>query len=107
MTDLLKLAERVEAGECDLDFCQKTLWEALGCGPINLLLHCALQDGSLNAAKSLHAAVLPGWEWGIEYDDEEQCAYVRKDTLHIGHSSNPATAWVAAILRAKHAEEST
>ena len=66
--------------------------------------------GSLNAARDLHDAVLPGWHINLTLDfcsvfpdgnDGEQLA-------HTGHFKNsPARAWLIAILKALIADENT
>jgi|GEM_PF-1985014 len=66
--------------------------------------------GWLDAAKALHEAVLPGWHWAIE-DDEQAEVYmppVRDEDGRFkagpGATSNwigdPARAWLLAILEA-------
>jgi hypothetical protein len=65
--------------------------------------------GSLDAAKALHEAVLPGWTfvigpaavhlWRNEDYGDPFCA------PYEGKSDNPARAWLLAILRALHAQE--
>lgn len=70
--------------------------------------------GSLDAAKALHEAVLPGWEWNIGPDSE----YVSPDRLRLavvwprdvtnkanvfrpcGRHASDARAWLLAILEA-------
>jgi len=64
-------------------------------------------DGSLDAAKALHDAVLPGWHWSL-YDDNGIGIYEAQIEVHdwqgepISGASkcNPARAWLIAILRA-------
>ena len=95
-TDPLKLAERVEAGE------QPQFTTDYGLGDDN---HAAVYRallGCLSSARALHYEVLPEWEWGLDWLDGSQMAYVRKDmTLIEAQGPNPAAAWVSAILRAK------
>ena len=56
-------------------------------------------NGSLDAAKALHDALLPGWGWAISadgasvYGDDPKVYDV--DNAHI-----PARAWLLAILKA-------
>jgi hypothetical protein len=57
--------------------------------------------GSLDAAKALHDAVLPGWHWTIW----ETAARVDADQEFTEMNDNPARAWLLAILRALHAQE--
>ena len=112
MVDLLELAERIEAGE-DGRLIHLHIWELLKrpeAIPTPFLT-------SLDAAKALHDAVLPkGWRIDIQF-----CAgrwfVITSNDIYLGpakgwgkqgsgeHKTNPAAAWVAAILRAKAQEE--
>ena len=66
-------------------------------------------NGSLDAAKALHEAVLPGWTfvigpaaahlWRNEDYGDPFCA------PYEGKSDNPARAWLLAILHALHSME--
>jgi hypothetical protein len=73
-------------------------------------------NGSLDAAKALHEAVLPGWvigqigqsvadgsgvwnAWIVAPDYLESCVQSRAS------ASDPARAWLLAILLALHAQE--
>jgi hypothetical protein len=69
-------------------------------------------SGSLDAAKALHEAVLPGWGWHIRQDEKDGSCHAH--TLYPnyrvspgGHTteSNPARAWLLAILEALIAQE--
>jgi len=76
--------------------------------------HCTWHDshkasgGDLNAAKSLHDAVLPGWKWGRQWSCH---MWVETDDMpgrserHYGNVSDPARAWLIAVLRALIAQE--
>ena len=59
-------------------------------------------NGSLDAAKALHDAVLPGYEWLLGKSNAKVFPY--NDTADIagsyGMASDPARAWLIAILRA-------
>ena len=66
------------------------------------------QSADLNAAKALHEAVLPGWDWNV-------CSWAGAD-IHPGEDQlaawmpggnydNPARSWLLAILRALIARE--
>ena len=55
--------------------------------------------GSLDAAKALHEAVLPGQDWSISPSK----SYAGNGFK--GESKDPARAWLLAILRALHAQE--
>lgn len=66
-------------------------------------------NGSLDAAKALHDALLPGWAWTIQENgentlwppndmaDQEWCAQGYECVAPDG--CNPARAWLLAILR--------
>lgn len=55
--------------------------------------------GSLDAAKRLHDALLPGWAWRLEARAALVCR--RKDDFtRAGCAKDPARAWLLAILRA-------
>lgn len=63
----------------------------------------AAYDGSLDAAKALHEALLPGWHWAISSEPDPETAIVWR--LGAGeasglHPENPAHAWLVAILKA-------
>ena len=67
-------------------------------------------NGSLDAAKALHEAVLPGWDWSVG----KSSTYVVKDgfgSFGFGElfdeplSMDPARAWLIAIIKALIAEE--
>ncbi len=105
---LKQLAAKVEAGEWSHD-------DSIGCGnEIEILFGSALTGqmyrgwhayhGSLDAAKALMEAVLPGWDVQIgTYDDETFEASVApaleaKSYDRISHCM--ARAWLLAILRA-------
>jgi hypothetical protein len=63
-------------------------------------------DGSLDAAKALHDAVLPGWFWSIDSEDCGVCLYTHLlDDAVLGADDNPARAWLIAILEALIAQE--
>jgi hypothetical protein len=63
--------------------------------------------GSLDAAKTLHDAVLPGWCWNIDDNIEGTLAKVWESIVPpqvyyhgADFGDNPARAWLLAILRA-------
>ena len=122
MTDLLELAERVEAGEYVANG-QETLsieisnQKALQLSSNYIDVIFSALDGSLDAAKALHDAVLP--EWYVETMCHQHTPIIYRDDIsqegpwlvelqHIkggrlcgSEAPTPAVAWVAAILRAK------
>ena len=68
---------------------------------------CRAFHGSLDAAKALHDALLPGWAWEVCSHDEPAAAIVwnraKSDREYVGERSedrNVARAWLLAILRA-------
>jgi hypothetical protein len=73
----------------------------------------AWRNDDLNAAKSLHDAVLPGFFWNMGHLDEPSLGYVA--TVADGHFADspswrgyamiPARAWLLAILEALMAQE--
>ncbi len=100
MTDALdKLIAAVEAGKCWLINSDK--WDNL---PINSLDACEAFHGSLDAAKALHDALLPGWFPGLSQNIHSGHWYAWVQTADVKHFSatepDPARAWLLAILRA-------
>ena len=59
-------------------------------------------NGSLDAAKALHEAVLPGWGFkSFHLAGEVFLRRTRSVDSHYGHSDgNPARAWLIAIIKA-------
>ena len=66
-------------------------------------------DGSIDAAKRMHDALLPGWDWCSATDahkeqwfsvGEPHGDYETEET----YAENPARAWLLAILRALEGE---
>lgn len=56
-------------------------------------------NGSLDAAKALHEAVLPGWEWRLR---DTGCAWVWRtatDLQGAREADTPARAWLIAIIK--------
>ena len=64
-------------------------------------------EGSLDAAKALHEAVLPGAWAHVRYTGEYGHATVdvKGEEYDANNADNPARAWLLAILRALHAQE--
>ena len=67
--------------------------------------------GSLDAAKALHEALLPGWAWKIMTTNyPEKTSYVvmlkgrKVRDLMASGNQNPARAWLIAILKAYRAQ---
>lgn len=66
--------------------------------------------GSLDAAKALHEALLPGWVWKLESYDGFSLAWVGPPSEmllreHETDINNPARAWLIAILKAYRAQQ--
>ena len=121
MSELDKLIEAVEAG---------TLTGSPGdpaypAGMAELIEFCLghgdwenvalAHDGSLNAAQDLHEALLPGWEAMITLKASGGAAVVYEVDSRGNHrvgehrvcetqSTNPARAWLLAILLARRAD---
>lgn len=121
MTDLLKLAERVEAGETATSKFIDDLAVPFGYRPSEFMsdyrrfhlvrnsIRKAL-NGSLDSAKALHEAVLPGWWYGLmTYPDKGVSRWNvgpggDLNDVYSGEATSQPASWVAAILRAKHAD---
>lgn len=97
---LAALIEAVEGGRLsevphDLAKMPRELWEPI----VNA------NSGSLNAAKALHEALLPGYfidfKWWTSMNSG---AIVTVGNKHEGKSLAPARSWLLAILRALAAE---
>lgn len=98
MTALQDLLEKVEAGtalyaDFALHFTERTqtspYWHAT-----------TAYEGSLDAAKALHEAVLPGWEWTFYYDGERGVQHRGTGNFYVSNDTIPSRAWLIAILRA-------
>jgi hypothetical protein len=111
MTDrkdsLVELLAKVEAGNFK--------WNAWADPPLDRALMGKVEDsyyGSLDAAKALHEAVLQGWAWSLyEEDSGEFLSIVSKGyNVKIYEEewhTDPARAWLIAILKALIAGENT
>jgi hypothetical protein len=101
---LKDLAERVEAGD-------PTYWDFSDGFESSHATGAELAfKGSLDAAKALHEAVLPGnAQWWVELrPDGRKLAGVFLGNLgkaYEAYDDNPARAWLLAILRALIAQE--
>ena len=105
MTDAITaLREQVEAGDHRVG-----MWDA-----VRSPLHPHAPEyarqaflGSLDAAKALHEALLPGWKWDVNTAGASvfMMAHPHDGNAH-GHrdDTNPARAWLIAILRALEAQ---
>ena len=98
---LAELIAKVEAGEPAK---VETWFAALG---VEYYLARDAAGGSLDAAKALHEAVLPGAWAHVRYTGKYGHATldVKGEEYDANNADNPARAWLLAILRALHAEE--
>ena len=110
MSDIRKLREAVERGERAflIDFFT----------PLNLddkpedlgLIARNAYNGSLDAAKALHDALLPGWDADIEVrlvlsDATVYGCGLFEGSRESGTDESPARAWLIAILKALEARD--
>jgi len=78
----------------------------LGVTGICALAWRAYHQHSLDAAKALHEAVLPGWEWHLGPSKAKIYPYNGSPLKSwSGMADNPARAWLLAILEALIARE--
>lgn len=120
MPDIRTLREAVEAGSRGNDF-----WGAVHVLPPQCITNATLaRDGSLDAAKALHDALLPDgsgnggtnwsveirrggremdedWLWRVEISDGN--SHVSCDVSEDAAADTPARAWLIAILKALEA----
>lgn len=63
--------------------------------------------GSLDAAKALHEAVLPGWDWGRSAASGQFYVWNtgKGPASALSNNKDPARAWLIAILKALIATE--
>lgn len=129
MTDKTALRQLIEAVEVGgtiglnvKDVCRALGWRFPDMRTSHIL---AAEAGSLDAAKAMHDALLPGWEFGVRSDgqvffswvnspDYEVCTWIAGDkettdvlsgSYHSGVSDNPARSWLIAILKAYEAQQ--
>lgn len=112
---LRALLAKVEAGEWD-DVDDNALW-TLDADDIEQTFGSALTSqiyrgwhayaGSLDAAKALHEAVLPGWDWGRSAASGQFYVWNTGEGPASAMSNNedPARAWLICILKALIATE--
>lgn len=98
MTDLDKLIEAVEGGEWPDDWREVTRALTLHPDERHIFAKRAF-DGSLDAAKALHEALLPGYRWRIT-DLTHAQVWDSVHCVHGGYAEQPARAWLLAILKA-------
>lgn len=71
------------------------------------LLALGAFNGSLDAAKALHEALLPGWEWGrmVSHGTMVVATKTGRYQSYSADADNPARAWLLATLRAYAAQQ--
>ena len=97
-TALDALIQAVEAGEPNRN--DGTLYRLFG----DNWVHAwdVIDRGSLDAAKALHEALLPGWGWTVSADGAS--VYGDDPKVYDGDDArSPARAWLLAILKAYRA----
>ena len=114
MTDLDKLITTIRDGAWKSDHLSLPTWHLVFEAKLGIhadAIHAAY-CGSLDAAKRLHDALLPGWGWMV--GDKGTATVIPPERLFaetgvIGPTcrvdGNPARAWLLAILRAVQAKE--
>ena len=112
MSDLRELRDRVAGGNAPEYSLFKeayipSCWAAL---PLKQREKSfAAYNGSLDAARALHEALLPGWHWRITRGKYTPCAIVQRDIIAGEHqeaeADYPARAWLLAILDALIAKD--
>lgn len=107
MSDLHNLIEAVERGDRAVtnwrDFAA-LIHDGDTMSDLPILAHRAYH-GDLNAAAALHEALLPGWGWEMYHQDGCRVWESGNPTnLFIGKATDPARAWLLAILRAVEAK---
>lgn len=104
---LSKLIEAVERGVISTDLIIEAIEE-----PTDQVTCLAAFDGSLDAAKRLHDALLPGMFWNMGHLDQPSLGYVctvanghfADSQSWRGYAMDPARAWLLAVLRALEQE---
>jgi len=110
MTDLDKLIVAVEAGD---ESAMIAVNRRMASAARDVCKYWESNDtakafgGSLDAAKRLHDALLPGWGWDVLSVSEavvhESVAGFRMRAI-LAESDNPARAWLLSILKALKAK---
>ena len=106
---LADLIAKVEAGGSDQDVLEASYGVAEMTGSIGRYVYIiGAYDGSLDAAKLLHEAVL-GYDWHIDSFSLDGDVVLRRgrpiDRQYGFADMDPARAWLLAILRALHSME--
>lgn len=99
--DALKdLLSKVETGDCSMWLCLNVSIEH-GEKALDAF------NGSLDAAKALHEAVLPGWDYRICRLNGGLTVHAEVGPEVFQFADDPARAWLIAILKALIAQEET
>jgi len=107
MSALTRLAEKVEAGTA-ADFQFYTFRDGMSGTVAETKTMIRAYNGSLDAAKALHEAVLPAMIWNMGHLSIPNLRYVctvadghfADSTSWRGYAMTPARAWLLAIIRA-------
>ena len=104
--DLADLIEQVEAGKDGTEIDGALVMRVLGVDQV-VLFSYALGDDfrALGAAKALHEAVLPEWDWVIGRTNGGLTIHANVGGQAEAFEDCHARAWLLAILRALHAME--
>lgn len=68
-------------------------------------LHSIMHHGSIDTAKALHEALLPGWSCAMNTNGSAQVIGPMWERFHGECEDNPARAWLLAVLKALAAAE--
>jgi hypothetical protein len=107
---LRELLTKVEAGDRSImDTAAKAFPPENAYGECTFHLVARAYNGSLDAAKALHEAVLGGWTWATDVSGVVMKVQhpTKRAMDKVGKSSNPARAWLIAILKALIAKENS
>jgi len=107
---LVELLAKIEAGEVIQSTDAVDIWPTDARSmALPWLDACKASQGSLDAAKALHDAVLPNFLWKINCSNATVYPFNAPDTGSgfYGMADNPARAWLCAIIQALIANEDT
>ncbi|MDB6454998.1 hypothetical protein [Falsirhodobacter sp. 20TX0035] len=99
MSDLRKLIEMVEADYFEVQVMEKAI-------PLRQWGNfIAAYHGSLDAARALHDALVPGWTFDITNGSAFVCDVAKATPQYSGQCRVHAAAWLIAILKAYEARQ--
>lgn len=107
MTDLDKLIEAVVAGTATMGSFAKVFPSETAYGKTTWGTAHNAFSGSLDAAKALHDALLPGWGYNVKHlTHGKPRAFVAMHPFSADYveAETPARAWLLAILKAYRAQ---